>query len=179
MVVIPNKEFESDLVKAESFGEGEGFSHETAQALTERVVPAFDMIGLTALFTHGGMSILGEQLWVGGPEIAEGPTLLVGWWDPPPEAKTAFFAPTPHDPGHPLSSPAAESDPDPLLVGFTKHEGTQLIQFHHVIAPGFQQALAEWREIAGFFLTIWRAYAGPPQTRAEPLSCWLVPRRRA
>ena len=53
-----------------SFGEGQGFADIPAEALTQGVVPAFDMGGLAAFFTDTVVSLRRECLFIRFPEIA-------------------------------------------------------------------------------------------------------------
>ena len=61
-----------------SFGEGQGFAHIPAEALTQGVVPTLDMSGLTTFFTDTLVGLRREGFFIRFPKIAVRRAFLVG-----------------------------------------------------------------------------------------------------
>ncbi len=70
---------QSEVVYSLVFGEGKSLAHETAQALAQGVVEAFDVAGLAFGFARAAMRAPREHLVICQPEVAaSGATTVVG-----------------------------------------------------------------------------------------------------
>lgn len=58
------------------FGIGQCFAHQSADALTQRVVESFDVVGQTGFFAHFEMRLFGDAI-IGPPKVAETPTAQI------------------------------------------------------------------------------------------------------
>ena len=104
LIVIPDKKFESDFMKFSFLGKGKGFSHESSQALSQGIIPPFNVVGLPALFAHGGMGFFGKNRRVGIPEIAKRPASFVRVGNAFPEFFRTLLTSRTNDVGHHLAS---------------------------------------------------------------------------
>ncbi len=67
-----DEEAQSDFMHFIGLGEGERFSHEAPHPLPQRVVPAFEMVGLSA-FVAAPMLLAGQHLGISRPEAHKPP----------------------------------------------------------------------------------------------------------
>ncbi len=146
-----NKQAQSEFVHPLALGEGEGFTHEAAQALAQRAVPAFHMAGFTRALATKAMRALWEHLIVGEPEVATCGTAAVRGWDACTQGAGAVGRTVAHEVRDDLAGLAAESDPHPAGVGFRANEAPEFIEFEHVALLGGQKRLTQRWEGFGFF----------------------------
>lgn len=71
MIVPMQEEPEADLVHLVTFAERERLADKAAQALAQREIPAFHVVGLPALFTDRLVLLGREHCLVRFPEVAE------------------------------------------------------------------------------------------------------------
>ncbi len=109
MIVVVQKEEQTVLVHDFTLGKGERLAHEPRQALTQRIVPALNVIGLTTVFTTSTMLLLGQHLAVTVPEVAIQQTMTIAQGDALPEQTTGLGTAVTHGVGHNLPRAAAQS----------------------------------------------------------------------
>jgi hypothetical protein len=68
-VVLVHTEPETDLMHHLALGEGERFAHEAAQPLAQREIPPLHVVGLSAVFAHRFMLLLGHDVTIRLPEV--------------------------------------------------------------------------------------------------------------
>lgn len=87
-----NEEFEGNLVKLIGFGKGERLADKTPQALVEGVIPAFNVIGESCLFTHRKVHRreFTKDLLIGSPKITKSDTRAITLRQPRPQVQTTF-----------------------------------------------------------------------------------------
>lgn len=69
-IVVVDEESQCSFVHFVGLGKGERFSHEASHPLPQRVVPAFEVVGLSA-FVTAPMLFGGQHLRVSRPEVGE------------------------------------------------------------------------------------------------------------
>ena len=124
-------------------GKGQGLADVASQPLTQGVVPAFHVGGLATFLTHTAMRVLGKNLLVGFPEIAEGLTPLVLIRKLVPQALAGFLTTVSDHEGHNLARPATNGCPQPAFSVFFQHERPEFIQFEHIAWLGWQQGVLD------------------------------------
>ena len=124
-------------------GKGQGLADVASQPLTQGVVPAFHVGGLATFLTHTAMRLLGKNLLVGFPKIAEGLTHLVLIRNLVPQAAAGFLTTIPDHEGHNLARPATNGCPQPPFSVFFQHERPEFIEFEHIAWLGWQQGVLE------------------------------------
>jgi hypothetical protein len=62
-------------------GKGQHHAHKTGQTLAERVIPPFDMGGLSGLFAHSAVLLLRNDRSVRRPEVCEAMSLAIVLWN--------------------------------------------------------------------------------------------------
>ncbi len=60
---------QTDEVHGVRFGERQGLSDETGEALAESIVEALHVVGQAGLFADGLMLLVGDDVLVGSPEV--------------------------------------------------------------------------------------------------------------
>src|SRR5437879_6140995 len=122
------KEQEASLMHDHRFGKGERHAHKTSETLPQGVIPPLDMGGFSRLFSHGSMLLLWDHRRICRPEVSETMPLTILLWNGLPQPLTRLFTPITHCIGHHLARLAAESNPNPGVVGFFEHKRPEFIQ---------------------------------------------------
>ncbi len=78
LVVAMKKEEQTSLVHDHRLGKRERHTHKAGQALTERVIPAIYVGGLSCLFAYGCVLLLRDHRLVCCPEVREAMPPAVG-----------------------------------------------------------------------------------------------------
>ena len=134
-----------------ALGKRQGFAHKATQALTQRVVPTFDVAGFAFAFVAQAVSSPWKNLGVGQPEVAaRGPAAVVGR-DALAQHKGTFGGAVAHEVRHDLVGLAAKGDPELASVGFGADETPEFVQFRHIALLRRQKRLAQGRADFGFF----------------------------
>ena len=134
------------MMKSVRFGKGQGLADEAGQSLAQGVVPAFHVSRLATLLAHTAMRLLGKDLLVRLPEIAEGQTMLVLGGNLVPQAATRFLAAVTDHKGHNLVCAATNGRPQPSFSTLFQHKRPKFIEFEHIIGFGGQQGVFESRQ---------------------------------
>ncbi len=132
---------------------GEGFADEAGEALAEGVVEAFDMVGQPGVFTRCLMLFVGNNAFVGPPEVGVDGSSPVALGNGTPQLLAGGFTPPADHTGDDLPCGSAQRQPDPAFVTFVTHERPQLVklQFNLFSFRRFEQRVLEGRERQGFF----------------------------
>src|ERR1700712_833012 len=102
-----NEQAQSQFVHPVALGEGERFSHETAQALAQSAVPTFDVTSLARAFAGAAVGAAREDFGVGQPEVAARGTATVGRRDTLAQSAGTFGRAIPNEVRHDLACLAA------------------------------------------------------------------------
>ena len=106
------EETDDGFMHLRAFGKGQGFAHETAQALAECVVETFDMVGrppMVGCLMLGGRQDIVIALQVVGMQWA----LTIGSGDSTPEQPGGGIAAGAEGIGHDLTGSATQGQPQP------------------------------------------------------------------
>lgn len=90
--------------------------------MAKRVVPAFDVSCLAAVFPARRMLIFGDDILISLPEIAIAMSRAVSRRDTLPELAASGFAAITSDEGDHLARRAAQGDPNPAFATFPGHK---------------------------------------------------------
>jgi DDE domain len=80
-------------------GEGQRNVHKTGEALAQRVIPALDMRGLSGLFAHSCMPLLGVDRSIDVQKVGEALAQAILQWNGLPQPLARLFAPIPNGRG--------------------------------------------------------------------------------
>ncbi len=134
-VVIVQEQPQAVLVHRLRLAERERLADEPSQSLTQRVVEAFYMVGLAAALAARRVLPLRHHLLIGFPEVREGRRVPQSPWHPLPEQPAGLLAPVAEGVGDDLARPAAQSQPNPLLVLIScSCAGRRMTRVHRVPA---------------------------------------------
>jgi hypothetical protein len=155
------------------FGKGQGAANKAGEALSQGIVPAFDMRRFTCFLSDGGVLILWDHGLIGCPEIREAVARAIRGWNGLPQPTTGRLASIPDRIPHHLPRPAAQRNPDPTLVGFFQNKGPAFIQFQDrrswICFIRRQHRLAQGRQVGDFFLIQARIVVREtPNVRSSP-----------
>ena len=104
------------------FGKGQGLAHEASESLSQGVVPALNMRGLSRLFAAGRMLLVGQDFLISVPEVGKTMTAAKSFREALPESLTSGGTAITCDVGNDLSGLATQSNPDPVFIGFFLHK---------------------------------------------------------
>ena len=122
------KEEQASLMHDLGLGKGERHAHKTSETLAQRVIPPLHMGRFSGLFAYRHMLFLRDHFPGRRPEIREAVTSTISLWNGLPQLLTRLFAPIPNRVGDHLPRLAAESNPNPGVVGFFEHKRPQFVQ---------------------------------------------------
>jgi hypothetical protein len=121
-IVVVQEEEQAKLVHLVFLAEAECLAHQASKSLTQRVVEAFDVIGLTFFFTHGPVLPLGKDGAIRLPEVSVGSLGTVGFGNATPKHTASGFTSVAQSAGDDLPSTTAQCKPNPALVRLTSHK---------------------------------------------------------
>lgn len=98
------------------------FPHKPTQVLTQGIVPAFDMIGLTTGLAHRTVLFLINNRCIGLPEIGITGPYLKAFRDAIPKATTSDLTSITHGVSDDLTGVTAQHDPHPDLIRFAENK---------------------------------------------------------
>ena len=163
-----NEQAQGQCVHPLALGEGKRFANGTAQALTQRVVPSFDMASLARAFAGAAVGAPGEYFVVGQPIVAAGRPAAVRGRDALTQSAGTFCRAVPDETGHDLAGLSAEGDPHPAGVRLRASETPKLIEFEHVARLGRQSVSLRGGRASAFFRATWRSCHAPRRKHAGP-----------
>jgi len=133
------EELDDALMHVKGFGEGQGFAHQTPEALAQGVVESLDGVG--GAFGICGL-VLGrrEHVVIAFQMIGAHQALTVGGWDPGPQQLSRGIVARAQGVGDDLAGASAQSQPQPDHAPPTMaNEGPQRVQFQDIIRlSGYQ-----------------------------------------
>jgi hypothetical protein len=119
-------------------GEGQGLANEASQSLAQGVVPTFHVSRLAAFLAYTAMGLLGKDLLVRFPQVAESPTFLVLVRNLVPQAAARLLAAVSDHKGHNLACPATHGGPQPSFSALFEHKRPEFIEFKDIIGFSWQ-----------------------------------------
>lgn len=105
---------------------GQGFTHQTADALTQSIIQTLNVRGVSCLFAYllmGGR----RQTRIGPPEIAVAHATLITRWQFAPQAPTRCSAAIADEKRENLPRPPTLNNPNATLVFLHLHKGEEFI----------------------------------------------------
>lgn len=143
---VPNR---ADMID-QLFRERERFADQSTATLAQRVVEAFNVVGLAARFADWSMTFRGQHGGIGLPEIAiTHGALPVHCREGGPQLARDRFRACPDRHAHNLTSHPIERAPNPLLPAFLPHVRPQFITFQNQ-APFFCSVMVTERGTAAY-----------------------------
>lgn len=118
-------------VVVQFLGKGQRFAHEATNALSQRVVHALHVVGLTALLAHGTMAFGREHRPIRLPEVAvaNGTLPIDGRQRGPKPAGNLTVSCANRD-ADDLAGVPVQGKPHPLLLALVSDKGPQLDTFY-------------------------------------------------
>ena len=95
-IVAMQKEEEASLVHDLGLGKGQRHAHKTGEALAQRVIPALHMSGLSRLFAHSRVLLLGNHASIYFQKVRKAMTLAILLRNRLPQPLTRLFTPLPN-----------------------------------------------------------------------------------
>ena len=123
------KEEEASLVHDLGLGKGQRHAHTTGEALAQRVFPTLHMSGLSRLFAHSRMLLLGNHASIYFQKACKAMAQAILLQNRLPQPLTRLFTLLPNCIRHHLTRLTAQDYPHPRVVRFFEHERPQFDQF--------------------------------------------------
>jgi hypothetical protein len=124
-------------------GKGWGLADEAGQPLAQGIVSTFHVSRLATFLAHTAIGLLGKDLLVRFPEVAESATLLVLVGNLVPQAAARLLAAVSDDKGHNLAGTATNGGPQPSFSVLFEYIRSEFIEFKDIIGLGWQQGVLE------------------------------------
>ena len=77
-------------------GKGQRHAHKTGEALAQRIIPALHMSGLSCLFTHSRVLLLGNHIRIYVQKVRQAMALAIRLRNCFPQPLTRLFTPLPN-----------------------------------------------------------------------------------
>ena len=154
------------------FGKRQGLANIPRIGLSQRIVPAFHMIGFACALAHAPMRFFWKDQRIRIPEITETVAVSVGSGNPLPQLLTGLLTAITNREGDNLACAPTHSCPQPALVGTLGNKGPNLIHFQSVRWARGREGLGNRRSISGFFLTRPLRSDVSLRTRVESHAYW-------
>ena len=133
------------------FRKGQGLPHIAGIALSQRIIPAFDMRGHPRLFADALMRVDRKDGSIGSPEVAETLAATIRLRQFMPQMPTRLFAPIPDGIRHNVPGAPTFDRPQPCFVDAAADKGTEFIGFEDIIRCRWQDRRAKRRQRTDFF----------------------------
>jgi len=140
-VVVVQKQKQAPPVHLGTLAEGQALANKAAQPLTQRIVEAFHMVGLPAVFAHSTMVPFRDHVCIRLPKVGIHSLVTVARREALPKPTARGPASVTNCYGNYLTGAAAQSEPNPRLVVFVPHKRPEFIEFQHVPFLGGGQSL--------------------------------------
>ena len=135
------------------FGESQGLACVTCIPLSERVVPAFHVVGQPGFFANRMVCLLWKDIGIGFPKVTIGLAMLVSFWDGFPQQATGRFTAIANHKGHKLPGATTHGGPQPAFVCLSEHKRPDFVQFKLIIRLSCCQSISQSRVALIFFST--------------------------
>ena len=161
------------------FGEGQALAGVTTQPLTQGIVAAFVMGGLSAAFTRSGVLVRRQHPGVGFPIVGVNRTRMISRRHGLPPYPAGVWRTVANGDGDDLPGAPTQGCSPPALEELLAHERHQRIHLQPVVRIGWQQRLGYRRQVGNplFNPAQWglAAHAENPfnPAQAHPLSAGL------
>ena len=123
------EEEQARLMHQHRLGKGQRHAHKTGEALAQRVIPALHMSGLSRLFAHSRVLLLGNHASIYFQKVRKAMAVAIRLRNRLPQPLTRLFTPLPNCIRHHLTRLTAQGDPNPRVVRFFEYERPQFVQF--------------------------------------------------
>ena len=150
-IIAMQEKLDDEFVRSGAFGKGQGFVHQTPEALAKGVVESLNgvgrVFGIRGLVLSGGQDIVIALQMIGVHRV-----LMVSGWDPGPKQLSRGVIARTQCVGDDLAGASTEGQlqPDHVQTAIA-YEDPQFIQFQRFIDNGRHPSLLQGRHTQGFF----------------------------
>jgi hypothetical protein len=132
--VSDNKQTSDNYVHEIRLGKGQRLANKTSIGLSQSVIPAFHVVGLSFSFSNTLMRIWREDQLIGFPQIAETLTTFITSWDPLPEKLAGLLTSITNGIGDNLACPTTHRSPNPSFSPLFLHKRPHFVHFKNIFS---------------------------------------------